>query len=420
MKKKITAVFILVCMLCAAFSVPASAEELSYIYDESGLLETVSAAAVTDEWILSTVVAYDFGIQVDILYDTEGYELGEYANIAYGQYGYGRGESGIDGVSLTILLEESGAGTAFMEYVLMFGGRGEALFMSGDAEGYEELVTALDPYLNEYDWPEDTDEAGGRLIDAIDEFVWIVEAVLSQEGTAAPDETEQMPQTGLVIDEAGLFTAAQEAELETRAAALSFAYDCNVTILTVEDMGGGDAEAKARGYYRSLGLDSGSNGSGILLFLSMADRDFALVVLGDGDAYFTKYGLEQIENAFLPGLKDGEYYGSFSAYLDKCGEYLLYESENGKPYDSDNLAGKLLIAIGIPLLIALIFCLISLRQMKSAVRQQLAHVYIPEGGFALTGQEDTFLYRTETRRTIESSSSSRSSGGSSSGRSGKF
>jgi uncharacterized membrane protein YgcG len=56
--------------------------------------------------------------------------------------------------------------------------------------------------------------------------------------------------------------------------------------------------------------------------------------------------------------------------------------------------------------------------MKTAKIAQLAHDYIPAGGFSLNVQQDIYLYQTVTRTRIQSSSSSSSSGGSSRSSSG--
>ena len=110
-------------------------------------------------------------------------------------------------------------------------------------------------------------------------------------------------------------------------------------------------------------------------------------------------------------------------------------AEKGKPFDRSTdpyvvfawIVIKLAITILAPLIIAGSICSAWKKQMKTAVTARAADNYIPQNGFKLTRQEDAFLYRTTSRRKIETSSSSSSSGkassggrGGSSGRSGKF
>ena len=70
------------------------------------------------------------------------------------------------------------------------------------------------------------------------------------------------------------------------------------------------------------------------------------------------------------------------------------------------ISGALIIAIIVAVIISLIVCLIWRSKMKTAKIARTADNYIPQNGFVLSVQADTFLYRTTTRRKIESSSSS--------------
>ena len=104
-------------------------------------------------------------------------------------------------------------------------------------------------------------------------------------------------------------------------------------------------------------------------------------------------------------------------------------SAAGGSYDSGSAPAKsvttVIVLVLVALLIATVICLIWRSQMKTARIARTASNYIPQGGFRLTGQGDMFMYRTVTRRKIQSSSSSggRPGGGGrggSSGRIGKF
>ena len=73
------------------------------------------------------------------------------------------------------------------------------------------------------------------------------------------------------------------------------------------------------------------------------------------------------------------------------------------PYDdSSDMMVRLAVVVLAPILIALIVCTIWKRQMKTARLARTADNYIPTNGFNLTGKTDQFLYRTTTRRKIES------------------
>ena len=62
---------------------------------------------------------------------------------------------------------------------------------------------------------------------------------------------------------------------------------------------------------------------------------------------------------------------------------------------------KIAATILVPLIISLIICLVWRSKMKTAKTARFADNYIPQNGFVLTVQVDSFLYRTTKRRKIE-------------------
>ena len=235
-----------------------------------------------------------------------------------------------------------------------------------------------------------------------------------------------------VVDSADILSETQWAALENRATAITERYACDVAIFTIDEMTDDDGAYEwAKYVYEEAQFGYGADKSGILLFLSMAERDYALTAYGYGNTAFTDHGKDvMLDGHILPELREDNYFAAFSAYLDKAEEYLGM-ARAGTPFDTDTdpenaritFFVKLAAVILLPLLIAFIVCGIWKRQMKTAVAARAAAEYISEGGFQLTNQADMFLYRTEDRRKIETKSSSggttRDSGGYS-GRSGKF
>ena len=255
-------------------------------------------------------------------------------------------------------------------------------------------------------------------------FIFSLNAVLAPAALAA--------EIDLISDSAGILTRDECDNLMERAEAISAKYSCDVGIVTIDEMSDNDGAYEwARYIYEEYGFGYGADKSGLLFFLSMAERDYALVAYGYGNTAFTDHGKDvMLDKHILPLLRENKYYDAFSTYLDKSEEFLGMARE-GAPFDVDTdpenanraLLGKLAVTILLPLLIAWIVCSIWKKQMKTAVTARTAGNYIPPGGFRLTGQADMFLYRTQTRRKIERSSSgggtTRDSKGFS-GRSGKF
>jgi len=240
-----------------------------------------------------------------------------------------------------------------------------------------------------------------------------------------------------IMDSAELLTAAQRDELEKRAAEITEKYECEARIVTVKSIGELIPMHASNAFYIENRFGYGPGRSCALLFLSMENRDFDLAVWGFGKTAFTEHGKDIILNRhILPLLKVDNFHGAFAAFLDKTEEYLALASA-GTAFDArtdpenilkdylTNLIARLGIVLLLPLLIAAHICFRWVRKMRTTGLAQTALRYVPTHGFNLTGQQETFLYRSVSRVKIErgsgsggSRSSSSSSGGSH--RSGKF
>jgi len=215
----------------------------------------------------------------------------------------------------------------------------------------------------------------------------------------------------LVEDMADILTVEEWGDLLARADAISEKHRCDVIIITLAEMTDDDgADEWAMYIYEEYEFGYGADKSGVMFFLSVAERDYALIAYGYGNTAFTDYGKDvMMDDHILPLLKNNKYYEAFSAYLDKADEYLGL-ARAGTPFDKDTsgttLLVKLAVTILVPLLIALIVCSMWKKQMKTAVMARAAANYIPAGGFNLTNHTDIFLYRTQTRTKVQTSSSS--------------
>lgn len=238
----------------------------------------------------------------------------------------------------------------------------------------------------------------------------------------------------LVTDSALLLTDAEWEELIARAEEISDEFGCDVAIVTLDEMDDDDGAYNwAWWIFEEYNLGYGAEKSGVMLFMSMAERDYALIAQGYGNTAFTDYGKDvMLDDHILPLLGEDQYYEAFAAYLDQS-EIYLRMARSGTPFDVDTdparqrsgFLVKMILVILLPLLIAMIVCSQWKSKHKSAVLGREASQYIADGSFRLAVADDRFLYRTETRRVIESKSSS-SGGGTTtdsrgrSGRSGKF
>ena len=220
-------------------------------------------------------------------------------------------------------------------------------------------------------------------------------------------------------------------ELNNRADAISSKYECDVVIITIDYLDDGvSVEEWAEWAFEHFDYGWGADKSGVMFFISIEDREMTLLAHGFGNTAFTDHGKDVMNDDYIvPLLKDDKYYKAFSVFLDKAEEFLAL-ARDGEPFDIDtdpeylaekakgSFAGKLAATIIIPVLISFIICMVWRSKMKTAKKAREADNYIPPGGFNLTRYEDRFLYRTQTRRRVESSSGSGHGGGTTTNRRG--
>ena len=224
---------------------------------------------------------------------------------------------------------------------------------------------------------------------------------------------ESNAQLNYVTDDVGILTDSQWEDLEQRAQQVSEEYQCGVYMITVDDYTDYSTESVYTAdytIYHDYEMGMGEDRDGIMILLSMEDRDYAMFVYGPkASEVFNAYGQEQLETYFLDNFRDDDWYGGFEDYEATPGE---------------NFGVSFLMALGISCVISIIICLLLLLKMHTVHQKTEANDYVSEK-LKLSRKEDRYTHTTQTRRKIERESSSSSSthsesGGGGSGRSGKF
>ena len=251
--------------------------------------------------------------------------------------------------------------------------------------------------------------------------------VLSLGGAALASGEMAVP---YVTDAAGLLTQDEVLALEAQAEQIAEDYGCAPYILVVENYRDyedtDDALEAGMNLYERWGLGHGPEKNGLLLMLSMAERDRALVTNGSvTHQAFTDYGQDYLCEQFLDNFRNDDWAGGFRDYLDGCA-WLLEQAKNGTPYDVNTAPkGFNPLIIVIPLVLALVVCLVLTAQMKTAKRKTEAGDYMVQGGTEMRVVQDIFTHRTVTRQVIQSENKG-GGGGTTinargfSGKSGKF
>ncbi len=140
-----------------------------------------------------------------------------------------------------------------------------------------------------------------------------------------------------VNDYAGILNLNEQKELCDRAAQISEQYDFGVGIVVVNDYRDyveGNIETFAEEVFHSYGLGRRSDEAGVILAMSMNERDYDIYTHGDfGNYAFTDYGKQQLANSFLDNFRRNDWFGGFRDYFETCSELLSKASESN-PVDT--------------------------------------------------------------------------------------
>ena len=268
-------------------------------------------------------------------------------------------------------------------------------------------------------------------------LLWMFALIFPVMASEIPDIPTEC-QKPLLVDEAGLLSEEESSTLINKLEEISQRQKNEVAVVTVNSLEGKTAEAYADDYYDYNGYGYGENDDGLLLLVSMGEREWAVTTYGYCHTVaFTDAGLDYISSEFRRKLSSGEYAKAFDCFADLCDDFLT-QAATGEPYDVDNMPkGKvspfwLYTDLVVAFFISFGIVKGKSRNLKSVKKQESAKAYERRGSLSLRRSTDSFVNRIVTQKTIrnEKNSSSGSSGGSSShisssgrshgGTSGKF
>ncbi len=230
-----------------------------------------------------------------------------------------------------------------------------------------------------------------------------------------------------VVDDANLLSSEEEQQLREDLASFKEQYNMDAVIVTSNDLGGKSQMDYADDYFDYNGYAE----DGILLLISMEERDWRLSTTGYGITVFTDAGLDYISEEVLAYLSEGEYALGFNVFADLCDEFIR-QAEAGTPYDINNLPKapfdvkdnlKNALIAGAVLTGIIMLCITG--SMKSVRRQPFASSYEVLGSMKISRRSEMFLYNHVSKRVKAnenggSSTHRSSSGRSHGGRGGKF
>ena len=382
MKKRISALLLML-IFCISLSIPAFAAETNYIIDETGTL-TDDELAEANEYAdyLADMVGIDFIYAYTYDEDIEAYAK---------QLSLGKRQNQV------LMIENDNVWNVYLR------GTPENII---DDEDMKALREAFD---NEENYDE-----------AISAYMYAAAQLVQPDSTlsSGAESTVILDTRARVVDMAELLSDSEKTALLSKLDEISERQKLDIVVLTVNTLDGKTPRDYADDFYDYNGYGFGENKDGILLLVSMEDRDWWISTTGYGITVLKDAGIEYISEKFLSDLSDGDYAQAFTTYAELCDQFIT-QAKTGEPYDTGNMlkepfnvAWNILVAFVIGLVVAVIVTNIMKKQLKTVQLKSEANNYVKANSMIVTENRDLFLYNQVSRR-ARPKETDNSSGGSS-------
>lgn len=221
-----------------------------------------------------------------------------------------------------------------------------------------------------------------------------------------------------IVDSADILTNQEEAEIVSVLDSISQQYQMDVTIITIPTLQGADVVEAADYYYEYCDYGFGAGHDGMLLLISMEERDWYISTEGRAINAIDDFALDYIKNAMVPSLSSGNYRDGFLAYAKSSGEMFdrLNNPDLYKP--AFPLMTRLVTGLVIGFIIALIVTSVMKGKLKSVYAEHKADNYIRNNSMHVTRSRELFLY-SHVNRVAKSSDNNGSRGGTHTSSSGR-
>lgn len=218
-----------------------------------------------------------------------------------------------------------------------------------------------------------------------------------------------------LVDNADVLNDSEEKRLLEQLDEISKRQNFDVVIVTVNSLDGKSPMNYADDFYDYNGYGMGANNDGVLLLVSMRERDWWMSTTGYGITAITDAGIDYISGQFLKYLSNDDYAEAFDTFAKLCDQFVT-QAKIGEPYDVHNMPKKpfaiflnLFIAVAAGIVLSLIIVLIMRSKMKTVSRKPIASDYIKQGSMIINQSRDLFLYTHLDKTEIPKESSSEGS-----------
>ena len=196
-----------------------------------------------------------------------------------------------------------------------------------------------------------------------------------------------------LVDGAGLLSSSEARELTSKLDKISNETECDITVVTKNSLGGQGVESVAHQVFKENGYGFGTNKDGVILLISMEERDWAITATGFAQTALNEEARETIAGKIVGDLGNEEYAKAFTRYADICKD-VITKARDGKTFRSPFPAGRnFVIALVISLVIAFVVTGTMKGELTSVRSQAEAKAYIKQGSIKVTESTDRFLYK---------------------------
>ena len=216
----------------------------------------------------------------------------------------------------------------------------------------------------------------------------------------------------LVVDNAELLSAQEEARITQRLQQASDKYNMDFVLVSTKTLDGKSIEAYADDYFDNNGYGIGRKGdrSGVLLLVyddgtNQTRRHIS--TSGDGIKAFTDYGIQEAGKKLAALMDDGKWYEAGILFADICEKY-AQAAEDGNPIDKPKekkVALSIIVIIAAALVCAFLAVSVVKGKCKPVRFKSNATDYLVGGSLNVTGAYDNFRTTSVTRTPIQSNSS---------------
>ena len=236
----------------------------------------------------------------------------------------------------------------------------------------------------------------------VNKICMVLSALVLCLSVAVPAAAEDAENKNLVVDDADLLTDREEKSLHEKLEEICVRQKMDIVIVTTKTLDGTAPGDYADDIYDYNGYGYGENRDGLLLLISIDDRDLYISTHGYGITAFTDAGIKYIGDEIKENLSDGDYAAAFDDFAGLCDDFIT-KARAGTPYDSGNMPKKPLSWVWIPVAVVIGFILsfITVGNMKSKLKtvrfQAAANSYMKAESMNITESRDLYLYSAVTR-----------------------